>query len=44
MDRAGDDFQQQTKYSRDKLGGGGLDWTTLRKVSFTYRWWVRFNR
>jgi len=36
MATAGDQFQQETKYSRDKLAGGGLDWTTKPELYKTY--------
>jgi SagB-type dehydrogenase family enzyme len=36
MTNVGDQFQRETKYSRDKMVGGGLDWTTKPELYKTY--------
>jgi SagB-type dehydrogenase family enzyme len=36
LDRYGDDFQQKSKYSRQKMSEGTLDWSTQPKLYKTY--------
>jgi len=36
-DKIGEEFQQQTKYDRDKMGGGGLDWANRPETYKEYK-------
>jgi len=42
-DTVGDDFQRATKYGRDKLSGGGLDWSGRPETYKTYPGSPRFE-